>query len=309
MNTTKRDFLTLLDLTEEEIHILISRSIELKERHEKGREDHPLKGKTLGLIFEKQSTRTRLSFEVAAFQLGGHSIYLSPEQIQMSRGETIRDTARVLSRYLDGIVIRTYAHEIVEEWARHSTIPVINGLTDEHHPCQALSDLLTIYEKKKKIRGIKLAYIGDGNNVAHSLIEGASVMGMDIRVATPPGYEPDRAIVERAKNMARNKGTSIEIMQEPADAIREADVVYTDIWTSMGQEREEEERREIFRPYQINRTLVEKAKQDAIIMHCLPAHIGEEITEEMMEAKGSVIFDQAENRLHMQKALLAMLMG
>jgi len=304
----KRDFLSIGDLTTKEIESLLIRAMELKSMQKSGVEFHPLKGKNLGLLFEKQSTRTRLSFEVAIAQLGGHSIYLSPNQIQMGRGEEVRDTAQVFARYLDAIVIRTYDHPMIEEWARYSTIPVINGLTDLHHPCQILSDLLTILEKKGRVCGIRMAYIGDGNNVAHSLIEGAALMGMKIRIATPGGYEPDKAIVERAGILAKETGASIEILQEPVAAVKDADVVYTDVWTSMGQEKEEEDRRGIFRRYQINRELMNRAKEDAIIMHCLPAHRGEEITEEMMESPRSVIFDQAENRLHMQKALLEMLM-
>ena len=304
----KRDFLSIGGLTTKEIESLLIRAKELKSMQKSGVEHHPLKGKNLGLLFEKQSTRTRLSFEVAIAQLGGHSIYLSPNQIQMGRGEEVRDTAQVFARYLDAIVIRTYDHPMIEEWARYSTIPVINGLTDLHHPCQILSDLLTILEKKGRVCGIRMAYIGDGNNVAHSLIEGAALMGMKIRIATPGGYEPDKAIVERAGILAKETGASIEILQEPVAAVKDADVVYTDVWTSMGQEKEEEDRRGIFRRYQINRELMNRAKDDAIIMHCLPAHRGEEITEEMMESPKSVIFDQAENRLHMQKALLEMLM-
>jgi len=304
----KRDFLSIGDLTTKEIESLLIRAMELKSMQKSGVEFHPLKGKNLGLLFEKQSTRTRLSFEVAIAQLGGHSIYLSPNQIQMGRGEEVRDTAQVFARYLDAIVIRTYDHPMIEEWARYSTIPVINGLTDLHHPCQILSDLLTILEKKGRVCGIRMAYIGDGNNVAHSLIGGAALMGIKIRIATPGGYEPDKAIVERAGILAKETGASIEILQEPVAAVKDADVVYTDVWTSMGQEEEEEDRRGIFRRYQINRELMNRAKEDAIIMHCLPAHRGEEITEEMMESPRSVIFDQAENRLHMQKALLEMLM-
>src|SRR3972149_1572634 len=304
----KRDFLSIGGLTTKEIESLLIRAKELKSMQKSGIEFHPLKGKNLGLLFEKQSTRTRLSFEVAIAQLGGHSIYLSPNQIQMGRGEETRDTAQVFARYLDAIVIRTYDHPMIVEWAKYSSIPVINGLTDLHHPCQILSDLLTILEKKGRVCGIRMAYIGDGNNVAHSLIEGAALMGMKIRIATPGGYEPDKAIVERGRIWAKETGASIEILEEPVAAGKDADVVYTDVWTSMGQEKEEEDRRGIFRRYQINRELMNRAKGDAIIMHCLPAHRGEEITEEMMESPKSVIFDQAENRLHMQKALLEMLM-
>ncbi len=304
-----RHLLTIFDLSAKEIESLLIRARELKAIQKQGIECRPLKGKTLGLLFEKQSTRTRLSFEVAALQLGGHSIYLSPHQIQMGRGEELRDTARVFSRYLDGVVIRTFEHKMIEEFAGNSSIPVINGLTDIHHPCQIISDMLTILEKKERISGIRLAYIGDGNNVAHSLIEGAAVMGMNIRIASPKGYEPDNRITEIARQKAKETGAAIEIMEDPFEAVDNADVVYTDVWTSMGQEEEEGKRKSVFKKYRINRELMNKAKSDAIILHCLPAHRGEEITDEMMESPQSVVFDQAENRLHMQKALLEMLMG
>src|SRR3989304_1402406 len=303
-----RHLLTIFDLSAKEIESLLIRARELKAIQKQGIECRPLKGKTLGLLFEKQSTRTRLSFEVAAIQLGGHSIYLSPHQIQLGRGEAIQDTARVFARYLDAIVIRTYDHGMVEEWAKYSSIPVINGLTDMHHPCQVISDMFTILENKDKVSGIRLAYIGDGNNVAHSLIEGAAVMGMHIRVASPAGYDPDNGIVSKSLEIAKETGATVEFMREPAGAVVDADVVYTDVWTSMGQEGEGDERKKSFKKYQVNRDLMKPAKDDAIIMHCLPAHRGEEITEDVMESPHSVIFDQAENRLHMQKALLEMLM-
>ncbi|MEK6560152.1 MAG: ornithine carbamoyltransferase, partial [Nitrospirota bacterium] len=289
-----RHLLTIFDLSTKEIESLLIRARELKAIQKQGIECRPLKGKTLGLLFEKQSTRTRLSFEVAALQLGGHSIYLSPHQIQMGRGEELRDTARVFSRYLDGVVIRTFEHKMIEEFAGNSSIPVINGLTDIHHPCQIISDMLTILEKKDRISGIRLAYIGDGNNVAHSLIEGAAVMGMNIRIASPKGYEPDNRITEMARQKAQETGSSIEIMEDPFEAVDNADVVYTDVWTSMGQEEEEGKRKSVFKKYRINRELMKKAKGDAIILHCLPAHRGEEITDEMMESPQSVVFDQAE---------------
>jgi len=235
-------------------------------------------------------------------------LYLSPAQIQMGRGEEVRDTAKVFSRYIDAVVIRTFSHEIIEEWARHSDIPVINGLTDLHHPCQVISDMLTILEKKNRISGIRLAYIGDGNNVAHSLVEGAALTGIEIRVASPEGYEPDEVIIDNAKRLAKETGAVIKVMQDPSEAAEGADVVYTDVWTSMGLEAEEDDRRSIFQRYQVNRDLMERAKKDAIIMHCLPAHRGEEITNDMMESQMAVVFDQAENRLHVQKALLEMLM-
>ncbi len=305
----KRDFLTIGDFTTKEIESLLMRAKELKSMQRNRVEHASLKGRTLGLLFEKQSTRTRVSFEVAIMQLGGHSIYLSPNQIQMGRGEEVRDTAKVFSRYLEGIVIRTYSHKTIEEWARYSSIPVINGLTDRHHPCQIVSDMLTILEKKAKLFGIRMAYVGDGNNVAHSLIEGAAAMGMKIRVASPRGYEPDKALIERGRLLAKETGATIEILDDPREAVRDADVVYTDVWTSMGQEGEEEDRKDVFHGYQINQELMGRAKADAIILHCLPAHRGEEITEEMIESPQSAIFDQAENRLHVQKALLEMLMS
>ncbi|OGW13788.1 MAG: ornithine carbamoyltransferase, partial [Nitrospirae bacterium GWA2_42_11] len=300
----KRDFLAIHDFTTKEIEHLLIRAKDLKAMQKKGVEQPLLKGKTLGLLFEKQSTRTRVSFEVAIFQLGGYSLYLSPAQIQMGRGEEVRDTAKVFSRYIDAVVIRTFSHEIIEEWARHSDIPVINGLTDLHHPCQVISDMLTILEKKNRISGIRLAYIGDGNNVAHSLVEGAALMGMEIRLASPEGYEPDEVIIDNAKRLAKETGAVIKVMQDPSEAAEGADVVYTDVWTSMGLEAEEDDRRSIFQRYQVNRDLMERAKKDAIIMHCLPAHRGEEITNDMMESQMAVVFDQAENRLHVQKALL-----
>src|SRR3990167_3326205 len=304
----KRDFLAIHDFTTKEIEHLLIRAKDLKAMQKKGVEQPLLKGKTLGLLFEKQSTRTRVSFEVAIFQLGGYSLYLSPAQIQMGMGEEVRDTAKVFSRYIDAVVIRTFSHEIIEEWARHSDIPVINGLTDLHHPCQVISDMLTILEKKNRISGIRLAYIGDGNNVAHSLVEGAALMGMEIRLASPEGYEPDEVIIDNAKRLAKETGAVIKVMQDPSEAAEGADVVYTDVWTSMGLEAEEDDRRSIFQRYQVNRDLMERAKKDAIIMHCLPAHRGEEITNDMMESQMAVVFDQAENRLHVQKALLEMLM-
>lgn len=304
----KRDFLTVLDFSQEEVQTLIERAFEIKTGYKDELIEYPLRGKTVGLIFEKQSTRTRISFEVAAFQLGGHSIYLSPEKIQMSRGEGIRETARVLSRYVDCLVIRTFEHRTIEEWARYATIPVINGLTDTHHPCQILSDLLTIYEKKGKIQDLTVAYIGDGNNIAHSLIEGSALMGIRLRVATPPGFEPLEEIVKKSLDIGKASNGSIEILTDPEYAVIDADVVYTDTWISMGQEEESERRKRSFKRYQVNMKLMERAREDAIIMHCLPAHIGEEITEDMIDSPQSVIFDQAENRLHMQKALLIMLL-
>ncbi len=299
----KRDFLTLWDLSSDEITALLKRAIELKSGMDANR--CPLIGRSVGLLFEKASTRTRVSFEVGIYQLGAQSIYLNPREIQLGRGETIGDTAKVLSRYLNAIVIRTYAHSTLEEFASHSSIPVINGLTDLHHPCQALADLMTILEKKGKLKGIHLAYIGDGNNVSNSLIEAASRMEMNLTIACPEGYEPDPDLLERARSSAKSE---IIILRDPREAAGRADAIYTDIWVSMGQEDKAEEKKRKFKNYQINSALLPCAKKDAIVLHCLPAHRGEEITDDVMDGPQSAVFDQAENRLHTQKALLEFLL-
>ena len=280
----------------------------LKDKQRRGIPHDLLKGKTLGLLFQKPSTRTRVSFEAGMHQLGGHALVLPMADIQLSRGESVADTARVLSRYLDGIVIRTYDHATVEEWAREATMPVINGLTDLSHPCQALSDLLTITEKKGRLKGIKIAYVGDGNNVANSLIEAAAKMGMTIALGCPSGYQPDQHVVDLARVEAAKTGALVELSEDPFVAVKEADVVYADVWISMGREREQARRLRVLAPYQVNSRLVGKAKPDAIVMHCLPAHRGEEITAEVLDGRQSVIIDQAENRLHMQKAILTTLL-
>ena len=242
-------------------------------------------------------------------QLGGHALVLPMADTQLSRGESISDTARVLSRYLDGIVIRTYDHATVEEWAREATMPVINGLTDLSHPCQALSDLLTIREEKGRLKGVKIAYVGDGNNVANSLIEAAAKMGMTVSVACPSGYQPDQHVVDLARVEAARTGALIELGEDPLVAVKDADVIYADVWISMGREREQARRLKVLAPYQVNSRLVSKAKPDAIVMHCLPAHRGEEISAEVLDGPQSVVMDQAENRLHMQKAILVKLLG
>ena len=299
-----RHLLAVHDLTQTEILHLFKRAAALKKRHAR-----PLVGRTLGLFFEKTSTRTRVSFEVAMAQLGGHSIFLSKEEIQLHRGETIADTARVLSRYLDGLVIRTHTHHTIEEWARHATIPMINGLSDLHHPCQALGDLLTVFEKKGRSSGLRLAYIGDGNNVANSLIEGAVQLGINLSLACPKGYEPDKDVMDFAKQKSKKTGSLIQVVQEPEIAAKGADILYTDVWTSMGQESEAEIRRKTFEGYQISRSLLKLAKPSVLVMHCLPAHRGEEITEEVIESPQAVVWDQAENRLHIQKAILEMFLS
>lgn len=296
----KRDYLRVFDLNREEFLSLIERSKELKESRD--RSFCPLIGKSIGMIFEKPSTRTRVSFEVAIYQLGAHPIFLSKQELQLSRGETIKDTALVLSRYLDALVIRTFEHEKIEELARWSKIPVINALTDLHHPCQAMADMLTILEKKGRINGIKIAYVGDGNNVANSLIEAAALTGAIITVATPTGFEPNIESVEKAR-----KFTEVKITNNPLEAVVDADVVYTDVWLSMGEEGNHDKKKK-FIEFQVNIDLLKKAKPNAIVMHCLPAHRGEEITDDVLDGPQSVVLDQAENRLHTSKAILEFLL-
>jgi ornithine carbamoyltransferase len=304
-----KDLLDVGAVPRSEVERLLTLAADLKNKQRRGIAHPLLKGRTLGLLFQKPSTRTRVSFEAGMHQLGGHALVLPMADIQLSRGESVADTARVLSRYLDGIVIRTYDHSTVEEWAREATMPVINGLTDLSHPCQALSDLLTIKEKKGKLKGVKIAYVGDGNNVANSLIEAAAKMGMMITLGCPSGYQPDQHVVDLARMEAAGTGAVIELGQDPYVAVKEADVVYADVWISMGREREQARRLRVLAPYQVNSRLVAKAKPDAIVMHCLPAHRGEEITAEVLDGPQSVIIDQAENRLHMQKAILTQLLG
>lgn len=304
-----RDVVSLADLTAEEIMQVVATAEHFKMMAKAGMQPRPLVGKTLGMIFHKPSTRTRVSFEVAMAQLGGHALNLTAAELQLRRGETIADTGRVLSRYLDGIMIRTYSHADVVELAQAATIPVINGLTDFSHPCQILGDLLTIKEKKGRLEGIKLAYVGDGNNVAHSLLFGGSKVGMHVVVATPRGYEPDAGVVERASEFARASGGRVEVLTDPLQAVADADVVYTDVWASMGQEAQEEERRRVFGPYQVNGDLMARAGPGSVFMHCLPAHRGQEVTDEVIDGPQSVVWDQAENRLHIQKAILALVIG
>ncbi|MBU0700025.1 ornithine carbamoyltransferase [bacterium] len=269
----------------------------------------PLKGKSVALIFQKPSTRTRVSFEVGIWQLGGNPIYLSPEEVGLGTRESVADIARVLSRYASAIVARTFSHEDMETLAKFASVPVISGLSDMFHPCQILADIYTVWKHKGSIVDVNLAYIGDGsNNVSHSLIVGCAIMGMNISVATPSDYPPNQAILEKARDIALKTGSKIEIFEEPSQAALGADVLYTDVWTSMGQEEETEQRRKIFKEYQINNTLIEMANKDCLIMHCLPAHRGEEITNEAIEGPGSIVFEQAENRLHVQKGILVFLM-
>ncbi|MGB9802248.1 ornithine carbamoyltransferase [Desulfofundulus sp.] len=308
-NFKGRDLLSLHDFTPEEIVTILDLADELKSKQKKGIPHPYLAGKTLGMIFQKSSTRTRVSFEVAMYQLGGYALYLNAGDLQLGRGETIADTARVLSRYLDGIMIRTYAQSDVEELARYADIPVINGLTDLLHPCQVLADLQTIRERKGRLAGLKLAYVGDGNNVCHSLLIGCAKTGMHISVASPPGYQPREEIVETARSDALSTGSRIEILTDPVAAVAGADVVVTDVWASMGQEQEAEQRQRVFVPYQVNEELVRHAKPDFIFLHCLPAHRGEEVTPEIIDGPHSAVWDEAENRLHAHKAVLALLLA
>ena len=299
---------SLLHLTKEEIEQILKTSELLKLQLLRG-EKHPLlKGKTLAMIFEKPSTRTRVSFEVGMWQLGGYALYLSAGDLQLGRGETVADTARVLSHYVNGIMARVFAHQTILDLVKYSRVPVINGLSDFTHPCQGLADLFTIYEKKGRLAGLNLAYVGDGNNVAHSLLLGCSKVGMNIAVACPKGYEPDPEVVSKAKEEAKKSGCEVRLTKDPKEAVKGADVVYTDVWASMGKEKEHEERVKILNPYQVNGKLVEAAREDYIFMHCLPAHRGQEVTDEVADSENSVIFDQAENRLHAQKALLALIL-
>lgn len=303
-----KDFISLHDLTKEEIENLIDLSIKIKTDLKNGIQYKVLKNKTLGMIFSKSSTRTRVSFEVGMTQLGGYPLFLSANDIQLGRGETIYDTAKVLERYLDGIMIRTFSHDDVVELAEHADIPVINALTDLLHPCQVLADLQTVYEKKGTLKGLKFAYIGDGNNMAHSIMYGCAKVGIDCAIASPEGYMPDGNVTLNAKDDAKKSGADLLITDDPVEAIKDADIVYTDTWVSMGQEDEKAERIKIFMPYQVNKELFKNAKEDALFMHCLPAYRGYEVTEDIIDGKNSVIFDEAENRLHAQKAIMAELM-
>jgi ornithine carbamoyltransferase len=303
-----------LDLSSDEIVEILLSAKELKELK---RPKQTLRGKVLGMIFQKSSTRTRVSFEVAMYQLDGYALFLNAQDLQLSRGEAIRDTAKTLSRYLDGIVVRAYHHQDVVELAKESTIPVINGLSDLLHPCQVLADIFTIAEKKGKLSsltpkglsGIEIAFVGDGNNVANSWINGAARLGMKLVISTPPGYEPDKKIFGEGVKLAKARGAEIKLSCDPEEAVEKADVIYTDVWVSMGMEKEREKRLEVFKPYQVNEQLISKAKKDVLVMHCLPAHRGEEITDEVLDGPNSIVFDQAENRLHVQKAILEFLMG
>jgi ornithine carbamoyltransferase len=303
-----RDFLSVNDFSREELQELLASALRLKRELREGREHRLLQGRTLGMIFQKPSTRTRVSFEVAMWQLGGQALFLSAQDLQIGRGEPLKDTARTLSRYLDGIMIRTFAHSEAEELAAFAGVPVINGLTDRLHPCQAMADMLTLLEHYGRLEGLQLAYVGDGNNVAHSLMLAATKLGLHMAVATPPGYEPDQEIVDAARVNGALAGTSLLVTNDPALAVLGAQAVYTDVWASMGQEAEYAERCALFHPYQLNSRLLAQAAPGALVLHCLPAHRGEEISEQVLEGPQSAVFEQAENRLHVQKAILAALL-
>jgi ornithine carbamoyltransferase len=303
-----KDLIAIHDLSREEVQMILNLAKFMKNRAKKRLTPKLLKGKTLAMVFDKPSNRTRVSFEVGMWQLGGLAVDLDAAGLRFGKGESVPDIARTLSRYVDGVVIRTFSHESVIEFARYASIPVINGLTDLLHPCQALSDLFTIWEKKGKLRGIKVAYIGDGNNVCHSLMSACAKTGMEFIAACPKGYEPDKKLLAVAREDARKAKAAVEVVNSAGDAVVGADVIYTDVWTSMGQEKETVKRIKAFKKFQVNFNLVNKAKKDVIVMHCLPAHRGQEITSDVMDSKYSVVFDQAENRLHVQKAILALLM-
>ncbi len=300
-----KDLLSISDFSGEDIRWLISDAVDMKAKGWLSL----LSGKTLAIMFEKPSLRTRVSFEVAMRQLGGQTIYLSPAEVGLGERESVPDVARVLSRYVDAIAARTFSHHTLETLASYSSVPVINALSDLEHPCQALADLLTIYEKKEELNGLTLAFIGDGNNVAHSLLLAASLIGINFRIASPAGYTVQNRILHMAKGYATDSGAEILCSEEPRLAVNGADIVYTDVWTSMGQEAEAQERRQIFANYQVNSELLSLAKEDAILMHPLPAHRGEEVAEDILDSPKSVVFDQAENRMHLQKALLAEILG
>jgi ornithine carbamoyltransferase len=300
----KKDLLSIYELDIADFDKIFENARRLKKNLKEGRPHASLQGKTLGMIFDKSSTRTRISFEVGMYQLGGIALFLNSRDTQIGRGEIIADSAQMMSRYLNGIMIRTYAQSSVEEFARCATIPVINGLTDLLHPCQILSDLFTIREKKGSYQGLKVAYIGDGNNIANTWIEAAARLPFQLAVACPEGYDPDNHIMDRGM---KESSEGIALYRDPLEAARNADILYTDVWASMGQESEQEERKKVFKNFQINKKVLKQAKKDAIVMHCLPAHRGEEITADVIDGPHSVVIDQAENRLHVQKAILEIL--
>jgi len=305
----KRSLVCDYDFNKNEIVSIFERAKEVKAEVKKGKLVPYLAGKTLGMIFEKSSTRTRVSFEVGMYQLGGSGLFLSSKDIQLGRGETIEDTAKVLSRYVDIIMARTFEHSKVEDLAKYGDVPVINGLTDLLHPCQALTDYYTAWEKGKKLEGMKFVYLGDGNNMAHSLMLTGAILGANVVISSPKGMAPNAEIVKKAKELASKSGGSANVVEDPREACKNADVVYTDVWASMGQEADFNAKEKVLRPYQVNKELFGLAKKDALFMHCLPAHRGEEVTADVIDGHNSVVIDEAENRLHVQKSIMLFLMG
>ncbi|MBU0672589.1 MAG: ornithine carbamoyltransferase [Candidatus Margulisbacteria bacterium] len=306
---SKKDFITIHDLSAAEVAEIFDLAAELKKKQQQGEKHEYLWAKSLAMIFEKPSTRTRVSFEIGMWQLGGLAVNLDQEAIGLGVRETVGDVAKTLSRYADAILIRTFEHAKVLELAQQASVPIINALSDLLHPCQALADFFTVREKKGSLKGLKFAYIGDGNNVCHSLMFAAAKVGMNLTIAAPKGYEPKEEIVELAFADGKKAGIEIDILNDPVSAVKDADVIYTDVWASMGQEKESKKRKKIFAKFQVNQQLVDLAKKDVMVMHCLPAHRGEEITAEVIDGPNSVVFDQAENRLHVQKAILTLLLG
>ncbi len=301
-----RSFVDLADFNRDELRAMLDKAHELKRKQKNGEPHEILKGKSLAMIFMKSSTRTRVSFEVGMTQLGGHALYLQPSGTQLGRGETIADTAMVLSRYCDVIMARVFGHNEVTELAEHATVPVINGLSDYNHPCQIMADMMTIEEHKGKLEGLKIAYVGDSNNVSNSIMQGCTIMGMDVTIGSPKGYTPSEEIIKKADALSRTHNTTVEVVNDPAAAVKGVDVIYTDTFFSMGQEKSKE-KEDALMPFQVNRSLVGNANKDVIVMHCLPAHRDEEIESVVMDGKHSVVFDQAENRLHAQKGIMALI--
>lgn len=306
MSLKGRNFIDLADFERFELRQVLDTAHDLKRKQKRGEPHELLKGKSLAMIFMKSSTRTRVSFEVGMTQLGGHALYLEPGGTQLGRGETIGDTALVLSRYCDVIMARVYGHNEVEELAKHATVPVINGLSDLLHPCQIMADMQTIEEHKGKLEGLKITYVGDSNNVSNSIMQGCTIMGMDVTIGSPKGYTPSEKMMKKATVLSKRYGTTLEVVNNPDEAVKGADVIYTDTFFSMGQERDKEKENALM-PFQVNKALVSKANSEAIVMHCLPAHREEELTSEIMDGPHSVVFDQAENRMHAQKAILALI--
>jgi len=305
-----KNFLSISHFSSSELLFLLEKALEFKNMQKAGQSHPYLKDKVLGMIFEKNSTRTRLSFEIGMMQLGGHAIFMNSKDLQIGRGESVHDTSKVFSRYVDGVMIRANSHDMVTEFAEHSTVPIINGLTDLHHPAQIMADFLTILEHKGRLKGLKINYIGDGNNnVCHSFIEGSAKLGIHLTISCPLGYEPNKVVLQSMKHVAKTTGSIIEVVNDPKAGVSDADVVVTDVWTSMGQEEETEIRFKHFSSFQVNDHLLENAKEDYLFLHCLPAHRGEEVTASVIDGKHSVVFDEAENRLHAQKAILVALMG